>query len=151
MVSSYSGIPSEACSPRSKCPEQDKARPPGKCLALKTWPKSHGIFRWEEGRMYFFKSAFTSPCYPGAPLLFSKDSCIAGAAVPPVGTTALFVSWSLLTAKNSTLCTEQVKEAPETTTLNCVIKSYIIRYMSRVESSQFHKKPYVSQLLILTL
>ena len=86
------------------------------------------------------------------PLLFSKDSCIAGAGVLLIGTTAFFITRSLLIAKNRPLlCTEQVKEALETTALNCVIKGCSITCMNKVDGSKLRKKPYVSELLFLTL
>ena len=87
-----------------------------------------------------------------APLLFSKDSCIAGAGVLLIGTTAFFITWSLLIAKNRPLlCTEQVKEALETSALNCVIQGYIIMYRNKVDGSKLCKKPYVSEMLFLNL
>lgn len=55
-------------------------------------------------------------------------------------------------AKNSPpLCADQVREALERIALNCVIKGYILPYTNKVAGSQLHKKPYVSELLFLTL
>lgn len=85
------------------------------------------------------------------PLLFSKDSCIAGAGVLLAGTTAFFITRSLHIPKNRPLlCTEQVTEALETIALNCVIKGCIITYMNKADGSQLRKKPYASELLFLT-
>lgn len=36
-------------------------------------------------------------------------------------------------------------------TLNCLIKGYIITYMNKADGSKLRKKPYVSELLFLTL
>lgn len=49
------------------------------------------------------------------------------------------------------LCADQVREALEKIALNCVIKGYILPYMSKVDGSQLRKKPSVSELLFLTL
>lgn len=69
-----------------------------------------------------------------------------------IGTIAFFITRSLLIAKNRPLlCTEQVNEALETTAVNCVIKGYIITYTNKVEESKLRKKPYVSELLFLSL
>lgn len=68
------------------------------------------------------------------------------------GTAAFCGTQSLLVAKNSPpLCADQVREALERITLNCVIKGYILPYMNKVDESQLRKKPYVSELLFLTL
>lgn len=69
-----------------------------------------------------------------------------------VGTTAVFITRSLLIAKNrALLCTEQVTEALETIALNCVIKGYIIMCMNKTDGSKLRKQPYGSELLFLTL
>lgn len=84
--------------------------------------------------------------------LFSKDSCVAGVGELLIGTTAFFITRSLLMAKNRPLLlTEQVGEALETIALNCVIKGCIITYMNKAERSKLRKKHYVSELLFFTL